>query len=258
MKKYICLFWTLFIFSAQTFAATIEQTFQVEIGVFDAASVSFSYRLNPEDYSFSSQIKTSGLFDSFYSFQADYFTSGIVQNNIFITQKDTQKTVTSSHTRTKSLLFNDNGIPTRRISSKDGKSKEVDITLPSEKIDAFDIQTVLTMLIKNFQQKHSCDIHKTVFNGKKIYHITVKDSGRILFKDKKVPLSGEAYQCSAFIHQENAEKGDLLWQVSAERSIKFYLMTDKETSLPFPVKMEIASTPLGKLEAYMTDLNIKE
>ena len=258
MKKYLCLFLTLLIFSPQINAATIEQTFQVEIGVFDAASVSFAYRLDPEIYTFSSQIKTSGLFDSFYSFQADYFTSGNIKSNTFITQQYTQKTVTSSHTRTKSLLFDNNGILTRRISSKNGQNKEVDIALPSMKIDAFDIQTVLMMLIKNFQQKHSCDIHKTVFNGKKIYHITVKDSGRILFKDKRVSLKGEAYECAAFIHQENAEKGDLLWQVSAERSIKFYLMTDKATSLPFLVKMEIASTPLGKLEAYMTDLNIKE
>ncbi len=257
MKKYFKIIFSVFIAYTAN-ATTLEQTFNVEIGVFDAAKAQVSYTLNDADYLFSSQIKTSGMFDNFYSFKAEYLTSGELKENSFLTQNYQQKTQSSAHLRKKHLLFDKNGILTQRISSKDNEQKKVDITLPDIKIDAFDIQTVLIMLIKNFKDTHSCDLNKTVFNGKKIYHITVKDSGRVLFKDKKVPLSGESFACVAFIHQEKVEEGDLLWKVSSERNIKFYLMLDKATNLPFLAKMEIASTPLGKLEAYITDLEIKE
>lgn len=258
MKKYLQILAATTLLSASANAASIKQTFKVEIGIFDAAIVDMSYRFENDAYNFSSQIQTSGLFDTFYSFKANYLTSGIFADNSFITQNYEQHTKSSSHTRTKRLIFNKNGILKKRISSKDGVERKVNITLPEKLPDAFDIQTVLLMLITQFKQNNSCDLNRTVFNGKKTYHITIKDQGRILFKDKKVPLSGEAHKCAAFIHQGNTEKGDLLWQVSSERFINFYLMKDKTTELPYLVKMEIASTPLGKLEAYMTDLEIKE
>jgi len=251
-------FLLFFLITLKANASTIEQTLNVKIGVFDAAKVNISYTLTNEQYTFSSQIQTSGMFNTFYSFKADYLTTGLIKDTSFITQTYTQKTQTSAHNRTKQLKFDKNGLLKKRISSKDGLRRTVDITSPETKIDSFDIQTVLMMLIKNFKENKSCDLNRTVFNGKKIYHINLKDNGRTLFKDKKVPLKGQAYECTAFIHQENVEQGDLLWQVSSERSIKFYLMTDKTTALPFLVKMEITSTPLGKLEAYMMDLTIKD
>ena len=257
MKKYIiALSGLLFTFKAH--ATTVEETFDVEIGIFDAAKVHMAYTLTETDYTFSSQIETAGLFDKFYSFKASYLTSGFFDKSSLITQKYHQFTQSSAHKRSKYLVFNPQGTLTKRISTKDDQQKEVDITLPQTKIDNFDIQTALTKLIKNFSKTNSCDLNQTVFNGKKVYHITVKDSGRTLLREEKLPVKGQAYECIAFIHQEQVTEGDLLWQVSSERSIKFYLMLDKATDLPFLAKMEIASTPLGKLEAYMTDLNIKE
>lgn len=257
MKKYLILAILLF-FAIKTSAATLEQSFAVEIGVFDAAKVNMSYTLTDTNYNFSSQIQTAGMFDSFYSFNASYITAGLVSDNDLITKKYHQTTKSSAHLRTKELIFNEHGLLTKRISTKDDEKKEVDIVIPQKKVDAFDIQTVLTLMIRNFAQTQSCDLNQTVFNGKKIYHITIKDSGRTLLRDSKLPVKGQAFECRAFIHQEKTEKGDLLWQVSSERSIKFYLMLDKASNLPFLAKMEIASTPLGKLEAYMTDLNIRE
>ncbi len=161
-----------------------------------------------------------------------------------------QTTKSSSHEREKELIFDQNGILIKRISSKDSNKRKVKVTLPKTTIDTFDIQSVLVMLIREYQQNESCELHKTVFNGKKLYNITIKD--------KRIPISGEAHHCTAFIHQQNAEEGDLLWQVSSEKYISFYLTKEKTTGLPYLLKMEIASTPLGKLEAYMTDLQIKE
>ncbi|MBR2299283.1 MAG: DUF3108 domain-containing protein [Alphaproteobacteria bacterium] len=257
MKKYLLLT-LIFISTFTANAATVEQSFNVEIGVFDAANVNISYQLDEKAYSFSSQIQTDGMFDKFYSFKASYFTSGFIFKNRLSAQDYRQTTQSSAHKRTKRLIFNNNGILAKRISTKDNEKKEVNIVLPQRKIDAFDIQTALALLIRNFIDTQSCDLDQTIFNGKKIYHISIKGSKRTLLNDKKLPVKGEAFECHAFIHQENLDKGDLLWQVSSERSIKFYLMLDKASHLPFLAKMEIASTPLGKLEAYITDLTIKE
>ncbi|MBO7098107.1 MAG: hypothetical protein J6W11_05675, partial [Alphaproteobacteria bacterium] len=61
-----------------------------------------------------------------------------------------------------------------------------------------------------------------------------------------------------FIHQEKAEKGDLLWQISAEKSIVLYLMKDEKTGLFFVPEIEISSTPLGDLKAYLKTYQLKE
>ena len=246
------LFLSGFAFKAN--AAALSQNFDVKIGVFDAAKVNVTYHIDNGEYFFSSKMKTSGLFDSFYSFKAEYVTSSIFQDGNFISKDYRQSTQSSAHVRTKRLIFDQNGILLQRQSSKDDAMKIVDVQIPNTNIDTYDIQSVLLMMIENFIKSETCEMQKTVFNGKKTYHIRLKDEGRTLFNDKKVKISGDAHKCSAFIHQDGAEKGDLLWQVSAEKSIIFYLMKDKKTGLVFVPKIEIGSTPLGDLEAYLTDL----
>ena len=99
---------------------------------------------------------------------------------------------------------------------------------------------------------------KTVFNSKKTYHINIEDEGTVFYQNKKTPFSGEARKCRAFIHQEKTEKGDLLWQVSSERSIIFYVLKDKKTGLSFVPEVNISSTPLGDLNAYATTYQTKD
>lgn len=251
-RFYITLFLCAFVCRLE--AASLKQSFDVKIGLFDAAKVDVFYDLKDSNYLFKSNISTSGMFDNFYSFKAEYVTSGIINKGNFITQDYHQATKSSAHLRTKRLIFDKNGRLTQRQSSKDQDNKTVDIELPLKKTDIYDIQSVLLMMIKQFGQTDSCEMNKTVFNGKKIYHISLKDGGRTFFNDKKVKISGDAHKCSAFIHQDDAQKGDLLWQVSAERAIVFYLMKDKKTGLVFVPKIEIGSTPLGDLKAYLTDL----
>ena len=244
-------------FALSTKAATLTQNFDVRIGIFDAAKVSVSYTLG-NTYAFSSEIKTSGMFDTFYSFKAQYNTSGILQNGAFITKNYHQSTKSSAHTRTKSLIFNEKGILQKRISTKDEYENSVDVILPDTMPDAFDIQTVLLMMLSALQTKDTCALNKTVFNSKKTYHISIEDEGMTEYKSKKTPFAGNARKCLAFIHQEKTEKGDLLWQVSAERSIVFYLMQDKKTGLFFIPEVNISSTPLGDLNAYAKTYEIKD
>ena len=257
MKK---LFLTAAFLSALSFhanAATLTQSFNVRIGFFDAAKVNVSYTLGT-NYAFASEIQTSGMFDTFYSFRAHYNTSGVLRNKAFITKKYTQNTKSSAHMRTKSLIFNQGGILEKRLSSKDNDERSVDVILPASMPDAYDIQTVLLMMLSNLQNNNTCALTKTVFNSKKTYHISIEDEGTLSYKNKKTPFKGLARKCHAFIHQEKTEKGDLLWQVSAERSIVFYLMQDHKTGLYFVPEVNISSTPLGDLNAYATNYQIKD
>ena len=254
MKKYLfvpffCCFWTISVQSA-----SLKQTFDVQIGLFDAAKVNVFYQTGKNDYIFETKMTTSGLFDKLYSFKADYRTSGFFQDDSFITTDYHQSTKSSAHLRTKKLIFDSNGILYQRQSSKDDAKKTVDVVLPSSLPDAFDLQTVLIMMIKQFQADSTCNLSKTVFNGKKTYHVRFEDDGATFFKDKNVHFTGQSHKCLAFIHQTNTEKGDLLWQVSAEKPIVFYLVKDAKTGLVFVPKIEIRSTPLGDLKAYMTNL----
>lgn len=244
MKKYLLILFLIICLSVNTVHASgILQTFKVEIGPFDAAMVKFSYHKNENAYDFFSSIQTTGIFDVFYSFQADYQTVGKIVGENFVTTDYTQTAVTSAHRREKKLLFNEKGQLYRRESSKDKEKKIVDIVVPQIKIDAFDIQTVFVMLIDSFQKAENCNLKKTIFNGKKIYHFEVKDKGEAILADEKVR------KCEAFIRQENLEKGDLLWQVSSEKFILLYLSQGQKTDITFLKQLEIDSTPLGKLKA---------
>jgi len=256
MKKKLYLTAFLCLWASHATAATLQESFNVHIGFFDAAKVNISYTLGT-NYNFSSEIVTSGLFDTFYSFKAQYKTSGILNNNQFITNDYHQSTKSSSHMRTKNLIFDEKGILKKRVSTKDEYEKSVDVTLPNPSPDAFDIQTVLLMMLSNLQNKNTCALNKTVFNSKKTYHISIEDEGITEYQNKKTPFKGKARKCRAFIHQEKTEKGDLLWQVSAERSILFYIMQDQTTGLFFVPEVNISSTPLGDLNAYAVTYQIR-
>lgn len=238
-------------------AATLCESFNVKIGLFDAAKVDVSYALG-QTPSFFSKIKTSGVFDTFYSFEAKYNTTSLFKNNQYITQKYTQNTKSSSHNRTKTLIFDEKGVLKKRISTKDEFENAVDVTLPDFIPDAYDMQTVLLMMLQRLKDSDTCALNKTVFNSKKIYHISIEDEGVLTYQNKKSPFSGSARKCHAFIHQERVEKGDLLWQVSSERSIIFYVLKDQKTGLPFVPEVNIPSTPLGDLKAFASTYQIKD
>lgn len=250
MKKTFYIILLLCGFFCKAHAVPLTQSYDIQIGVFDAAKVNFTYDLDP-NYAFSSHIQTAGIFDTFYSFYAQYTTKGVFKNNMYITKDYHQKTKSSAHIRTKRLLFDENGILKYRVSSKDGDEKTVNVQLPLTSVDVYDLQTVLIMLLSTYQQTQSCNLQKTVFNSKKTYHIRVEDAGDVDYANKKTPFKGQAHKCRIFIHQEKAEKGDLLWQISAEKSIVFYLMKDAKTGLSYIPEIEISSTPLGDLKAYL-------
>ena len=257
MKKLFLTIAAFFLLTCHANAATLFESFDVRIGIFDAAKVSISYTLGPNS-AFFAEIKTSGVFDTFYSFMAQYNTSGTFEGNRYTTKGYTQTTKSSSHMRTKTLMFDEKGLLTKRISTKDDFENAFDVAKQNPLPDAYDMQTVLLMMLKKLQTENTCALNKTVFNSKKIYHISIEDEGAVDYQNKKSPYSGKARRCHAFIHQEKVEKGDLLWQVSSERSIIFYVLTDPKTGLFFVPEVNIPSTPLGDLKAFATNYKIKD
>lgn len=240
-------------------AATVEHRLNVGIGFFDAARVSMTYNLDKQSYEFASTVKTAGTFGKLYLFEALYSSEGIFKDGHTITRDYRYETKSSSHTRTKQLVFDENGILDYRLSSKDGKPKRVDITLPDTPFDASDLQTVFASVARQIIDNNFCAMEKTVFDGKKNYKVVFKDEGKETLKDEEIPYSGEALKCSVYIQSlDEEDDGDLLWNTTSDRPIYFWVLEDNQTKLPFLAKIEIKSTPLGKLRAYTTGISIKD
>ncbi len=246
----------MFAFSAQT--ASLTENFLVNIGPFDAATLEINYDIDSQNYYFISKIKTQNVFDKMYHFEAEYLTSGEKKADMFVTKDYQQRTKSARHTRTKSFVFNTDGSIKQRVTTKDGVKKTVDVEQNNKTTDAYDIQTALVMFLQKFKKTQNCTFDKTIFNSKKTYRLTIEDKGPLLFWDENVPLTVKAHKCEAFIRQQTQEKGDLLWQLSAEKSIVFYLAQDTKTKLFYMLKAEIPASTFQDLRVYMTDLKIKE
>ncbi len=257
MKNFI-FFLFLSIFPSLVYAAGVEHKLNVRIGVFDAARVNMKYNLDKKNYQFTSQVATAGMFGKLYFFDATYSSSGLIKEGKIITKDYSYKTKSSSHDRTKQLVF-ENGVLDHRLSSLDGTPKRVEITLPETPFDASDMQSIFALLASQVKQNRFCDMEKTIFDGKKLYQIIIKDEGKEYFQDEEVPFSGPSLKCSIYIHNLDEEADyDLLLSTTAERPVYFWILEDKETKMPFLGKIEISSTPLGTLKAYTTAISTEK
>lgn len=256
MKKITYFLSFLLLFALPLKAKSLEQKLSVNVGLFDAARVTMLYSLDDKSYAFSSQVETAGLFGKLYSFDATYSTKGKILNNKFIAQDYNYVAKSKSHIRTKKLVFDDLGNLLERISKKDNKEKKVKINSNDEVFDFNDLQSVFAYLAKNLQNNSLCDMEKEVFDGKKKYKISITDKGETTLDDKDVEYKGKAKKCSIFIKRTDNEAEDLLFDNTSDRPISVWIAYKEK--MPFVAKIEIDSTPLGKLKAYTTDVNIKE
>jgi hypothetical protein len=241
-----------------TFAHQIEQKFAVRIGVFDAAKVSLNYRLTNETYQMRSDVTTDGLFGKLYAFQAEYASNGTIDSERFLTQLYRYRSQTKSHVRTKELHFDRQGNLLERMSSKDGQKKTVTIKNTDFRADSYDLQTVFSQMIRQFEQNSFCALEKIVFDGKRSYRVVIEDDGDSLIDDEDGIYRGKVWKCSMFLKKIKAEDGDMLWEATAERPIYFYIARDASTNRPFLARVEIEKTPLGRLTVYTTQLKFKD
>lgn len=258
MKKMILIAFFGLIMPTLSHGSGLTHYISVKIGPFAAAQVKLSYDITPKNYAFNSKVATDGVFGSVYPFSAEYETSGSIHQNKLITKDYRYKSATKTHTRTKQLVFDTKGHLDYRLSSKDGDAKKVEIELPSATFNAHDLQTVFAALTRQFQQNKFCAMDKIVFDGKKRYKVNFQDEGKTTLNDQDVPFKGDAWQCSMYISQLDQDSGDMLWEATADRPVHFWIMQDQSQQMPFVAKVEISSTPLGRLKAYTTKIENKD
>lgn len=258
--KNIALFLILTcLWPAVVYSASVEHYLTVSIGFFDTARIHLAYNLTPDKYKFSSSVKTAGTFGKLYLFEALYISDGFFKKEQTVTRNYNYETKSNSHIYTKQLVFDENGVLDYRLSSKDGIPKRVEIRLPDTPFDANDLQTVFAMLTRQIITNKFCAMEKIVFNGKKNYKVIIKDEGKEVLNDPKISYSGNSLKCSMHIINLDKDKdNDLLWNTTANRPIFFWILEDEKTNLPFLAKIEINSTPLGKLKAYTTEVLLKD
>ena len=61
-----------------------------------------------------------------------------------------------------------------------------------------------------------------------------------------------------YIDKLGAKGDDLLWELTSDRPIYFWIMTDTQSGRPFIARIIVEDTPLGRLEVYTRKTGIKE
>lgn len=259
MKKALLILICVLSLSNQARAFSVKHDFTVFLGPFNASETSFTYALNPDNYAVFSKVKTFGLFDTLYPFEARYSTTGkIIKDSLETTsyQYQSQSRFTK---RKKELIYNEQGLPIYRISSKNDKEKKVEISPDPKNSETTDLQTVFAELARQYNKLKFCDSRMEVFDGKRRFDIIFKDEGHEeLAPNQFRPYQGMAAKCSMFIDKLNSDGDDLLWQITSDRPIYFWIMTDNHTQIPFIAQIHIDDTPLGKMDVYTSKITIKD
>ena len=254
------LFLTILFFSFHAQAVGIKHDFIVHLGIFDASRTSFEYNFDKKNYLAKSEVKTNGLFDTVYPFIANYYTSGSInKDNIFKTEIYRYQSQTRTNKRSKEMVYNEQGLPIYRISTKNNKSKKVDIQQDKKNEGTTDLQTVFAEMSKQYTELRFCDSRMEVFDGKRRFDVVFKDEGEeTIISNEYSPYGGLAHKCSLYIDKLDTQGDDLLWQITSERPIYFWILEEQKTKLPFIARIFVNDTPLGELNVYTQQITVKD
>lgn len=259
MKKYWIILSFLTFFANPALAFSVKHDFAVQLGVFNASKTQFTYSISPREYSVASSVATSGMIDTLYPFKANYSTTGKIKGKELETTSYKYQSKSRFTKRTKELVYNDKGDPIIRISSKNDKEKKVQITQETDNKDTTDLQTVFAELAIQYNKVKFCANRMQVFDGKRRFDVIFKDEGKVtLPKNDKGPYFGEASKCSMYIDKLGEKGDDLLWEMTQDKPIYFWIMEDKQNKVPFIAKILVENTPLGKLEAYTKKITVEK
>ena len=259
MKKYYLTLFFLLGFSSFAHAFSVEHNFKVELGVFDASRTKFTYEILPQSYNVHSVVKTNGFFDTVYPFKAHYATTGKISGKKIVTTSYKYNSETRFSQRTRELIYDQNGNPIYRINTKNNKTKKRKIEQQKKNEGTTDLQTVIAKLALQYNRTKKCAARMEVFDGKRRFATIFKDEGKEdLPKSEFSPFSGKAHKCSMYIDRLASEGDDLLWELTSEQPVNFWILQDSKTNIPFIAKIEIENTPLGKMDVYTQSIKIKE
>ncbi len=240
-------------------AFSLNHEFNVFLGPFNASRTEFEYSLGDKDYQVNANVKTFGLFDSLYPFHAQYATTGKIKNNQMETTSYKYESKSRFTKRSKELVYDNNGNPVYRLSSKNGKEKKVDIDQKLNSGDTTDLQTVFAKLAKQFNEVRFCNSRFEVFDGKRRFDVIFADEGEEELKSNELqPWSVKAKKCSMYIDKLGSNGDDLLWQLTSDKPIYFWIAEEPSGKRPFIVKVYVENTPLGELNLYTTKISVKE
>ena len=250
----IALFWT-----DSALSLSVTHHFDAVIGIFNAGEADFCYRVNPKDYAVQSDLYTKGIFDTLYRFKAQYFTAGKIVDNVMKTQDYSYKSQSRFNDRTKKIIYDQDGTPLQYTYRKNKKEITRPITLPEDSDNTTDLQSVLAALARQYLQKGFCHATRKVFDGKRRYNVIFEDLGREwLSKNERSPFFGAAVKCSMSIDRLKHESDDMLWKISSDSPVYFWIMQDETTGVPFIARINITSTPLGEATVYTTKIEVKK
>lgn len=259
MKKFLFLLTTLsLIFSTDAQAFGIKHDFTVFLGPFNASHTEFTYRLSPTNYEVKSDVKTAGIFDTLYPFRAEYATTGRIKDNDLETTSYKYKSQSRFNRRSKELIYDQQGNPIYRLSSKNDKTKKVEILPDIKNRDTTDLQTVIAELARQYNKVKFCDARLQVFDGKRRFDVIFKDEGQEqLTANEYSPYQGLAAKCSMYIDKLGAKGDDLLWELTSDRPIYFWILQDPKSQRPFIARVYIEQTPLGALNVYTKNITLE-
>ncbi len=257
-KALLVLFFCFFgIQSAK--ALSVKHHFTAVVGPFNASTADFKYELNNTFYAVHSNIYTHGLFDTLYPFSAHYATTGSSKNNKFKTDTYSYKSKSRFSTRTKEVIYSSNGVPLQIISSKNGREKVKEIKNKENIADTTDLQTVVAKIVRQYHKTKNCNAKMKVFDGKRRFDVIFKDLGSDeIGQDEKSPYFGKAVKCSMYIDKLKEEGDDLLWKMTSESPVYFWIMQDNTRKAPFIARISVEKTPLGEMNVYTTKIEVSE
>ncbi|MDY4840833.1 MAG: DUF3108 domain-containing protein [Alphaproteobacteria bacterium] len=251
MKKFCLISLFLLLFPAQAQAAAVQHNFTIFLGPFNAGKTRFTYTLHPREYSVRSKVETAGIFNTLYPFTAEYATTGKIKGKDLETSSYKYKSQSRFNTRRKELIYDPNGNPVYRISAKNDKVKKVEIESSPDNKDTTDLQTVIAELALQYNKNKNCNARMQIFDGKRRFDTIFKDEGKEeITANEYSSFGGTAHKCSMYIDKLLNDGDDLLWELTSEKPIYFWILEDKESRLPFIARIEIEDTPLGKLQVF--------
>lgn len=256
-KKIFLLVVSCFLTFADANAEGFRQEMDVSIGVFDAAKLVLDYEKKQEKYNIGAEVKTANFFNSLYPFIGKYISEGKIVKDKVVPELYNVYTESKKNVRTKKIFYDENGVAYKRISTKNNWTNVVEIKDVPKTANASDLQTVFAELIGKFYKTKSCVLEREVYDGKKHYKVIVRDEGTENRYFDLTKRTENSYKCSVYIENLEDNNDNILWDMSAEKPILFWIGVDIVAKMPFVYEIRIDSTPLGALRVLPKTLEIK-
>ncbi len=252
MKKLILII-SLITFNAS--AKTVTHNFGVSLGVFDAFETTFEYGIEDNSYHTDSFVETQGTLGLLYPFKVNYKSKGQIVQESLSPQSYRYDSQSRFNKRSRELFYDAFGNPTHRISTKNGKPHRVDIKKTAKNKGAIDLQSAFTKLALQYNALRFCDSRMPVFDGKKRFDVIFNDEGK---EELQTPhFKGYAHKCSMYIDSLGAKGDDLLWELTLNKPVTFWIMKDAQTNVNFIAKVIVPGTALGDLEVVTKKISVK-